>query len=864
MHLFIGQLGHFLVISSFVFALAAALGYSLAVRSQNESDKVGFLSFSRWLFIAHGVMALGVVAVLFVIINQGYFEYHYAYSHSSSILPVYYQVSAFWEGQEGSFLLWIFWNVWLGFVLIRTNKYWEAPIMVVFAVVQAFLLSMILGVVPFEGLKIGSSPFMLLRDVMDAPIFKTNPDYIPEDGSGLNPLLQNYWMVIHPPTLFLGFATTLIPFAYCIAGLWIGKVKEWIRPALPWSLFSALILGIGILMGAYWAYETLNFGGYWNWDPVENAVYVPWLILIAAIHTMIAFKKSTAALKSAIILSVSAFILIVYSTFLTRSGILGDSSVHSFTDLGLSGQLLIYLLVFLLGTAWIIIRSWKRLGSDGQEVSIYSREFWIFIGATVLCLMGFQVIYSTSIPVWNALLDAMGIDSNLAPPVDQVEFYTKFQIWGGILIALLSGTAQFFWWNKMDRSKLKKALVVPLFISLLVSGLILILRKDSWFEPFADEIIAGDYGVIAHWVGSYFLLLFAGMYAVASNGKILFDRWKTNINLSGGAIAHIGIALMLIGILFSSGYSKYMSINHTGMVWHKEFPDEINQKNLLLFQNDARQMGDYSLLYRGLKKRIKGFNGYVNANELRQISETTVVTTHDIKDSKSEIVFAKGDTLELFNPESSYFEIDYVKKSGETFTLYPTVQINDKMNMTVYSPDINRQFGFDMYTHVRTFPDPNEEPEWRGRKDQVVKINEPFYANDYVATLAKLERIQDVSGINLEQQDVAIKAHIVVQGEVRDYLATPVYIIKDLNAGMIPYIIQDLGVKLSIISIDPANNSFTVGVDTTQKEWVILEAVEKPLINLLWLGILVMSIGFGIAINRRYHEFVKMAERGEG
>src|SRR6185437_1483650 len=162
------------------------------------------------------------------------------------------------------------------------------------------------------------------------------------------------------------------------------RFREWIRPALPWALFSAAVLGVGILMGGYWAYETLNFGGYWNWDPVENAVYVPWLVLVAAIHTMIIFRNSEVALKSAIILVITTFLLILYSTFLTRSGILGSSSVHSFTDLGLSGQLLIYLLVFLFISIYFCIANWKKIPSSEGEASIYSREFWIFIGATVL------------------------------------------------------------------------------------------------------------------------------------------------------------------------------------------------------------------------------------------------------------------------------------------------------------------------------------------------------------------------------------------------------------------------------------------------------------------------------------------------
>ena len=292
--------------------------------------------------------------------------------------------------------------------------------------------------------KFGSSPFILLRDALDAPIFNMNPEFIPEEGTGLNPLLQNYWMVIHPPTLFLGFATTLVPFAYCMAGLWLKKYHEWVRPALPWALFSGLTLGVGILMGAYWAYETLNFGGYWNWDPVENAIYVPWLVLIAAIHTMISFRKSNVALKSSIILVISTFILVLYSTFLTRSGILGDSSVHSFTDLGLSGQLLIYLLAFVALSVIMSVRVWKELPTSEKEVSTYSREFWIFIGATTLCLMAFQVIIPTSIPVWNAIVELFGGISNMAPPVDQVMFYSKWQLWFAILLAIISGTGQFF------------------------------------------------------------------------------------------------------------------------------------------------------------------------------------------------------------------------------------------------------------------------------------------------------------------------------------------------------------------------------------------------------------------------------------
>jgi cytochrome c-type biogenesis protein CcmF len=182
----------------------------------------------------------------------------------------------------------------------------------------------------------------------NAPLFK-RADYLSKiaDGNGLNPLLQNYWMVIHPPTLFFGFATTIVPFAYAIAALWKRDYTGWLKPALPWGLVSVMVLGTGIIMGGFWAYESLSFGGYWAWDPVENASLIPWLILIAGVHVMLIYKHSGNALNVSFILILLTFILVLYATFLTRSGILGNSSVHSFTDLGMSGQLLVFIMIFL-------------------------------------------------------------------------------------------------------------------------------------------------------------------------------------------------------------------------------------------------------------------------------------------------------------------------------------------------------------------------------------------------------------------------------------------------------------------------------------------------------------------------------------
>jgi cytochrome c-type biogenesis protein CcmF len=835
-HQLIGNIGHLLVIVAFVTSGLATFAFWKSHHTQDASwDK-----FSKSIFFFHAAAIIGVCVTLFLIINQHYFEYHYAYNYTSKILPTYYQISSFWNGQEGSFLLWMFWNAILGIILIQTNKNWRAPMMMVFSFTQMFLVSMIMGVVVFN-VKIGSSPFMLLRDVISDPIFDINPNFVPEDGKGLNPLLQNYWMVIHPPTLFLGFATTVIPFAYCLAGLYIGKFKEWIRPALPWAQFSAAVLGVGILMGAYWAYETLNFGGYWNWDPVENAIYVPWLIMVAGIHTMIAFKKNETALKASIILIMASYILIVYSTFLTRSGILGNASVHSFTDLGLSGQLLIYLFVFIILSLILSIKAWRGIPSSEEEVSAYSREFWIFMGAITLSLMAFQVIIPTSIPVWSAIVEAFGGTSNLAPPVDQIGFYTQFQLYFAIAVALLSGTGQFFWWKKMDKSELKAQLTVPFLLSLVLSGLIIVIFKiqDVW----------------------YILLLTASMYSIVANSKIFFSVAKSNIKLSGGSIAHIGVAMMLIGILFSSGYSKILSKNNTGLLWSKEFPDEVNQNNLLLFLNEPRQMGDYSLTYKGLRKLTKE-SEYVNLNDIEgAISPLELIIARNTIGSNGKSLKA-GDTVRIYNPENSYFEVLYSKANGDNFTLYPRVQMNESMDMIVYSPDIERTLTADLYTHVRTFPDPEQETDWSEVKEIKAEVGKPFFINDYVARFVSMEPLKEVAGVKMNEGDVAIKTVIEIEAENKTYTAEPIYVIKDKIAGRIPYLVNELGAKITVQSIIPEENSFVFGVSTTQKDWIIIEAVEKPWINILWIGTLMLVIGFGVAINRRYTEFVKMRDKG--
>ncbi|MBX2944697.1 MAG: cytochrome c biogenesis protein CcsA [Cyclobacteriaceae bacterium] len=841
-HYFIGNLGHFFVITSFVAALVAFFSYFKATITQDIDKKHGWLLNGRISFYVHALAVLGIVVTLFIIIKNHYFEYHYAYSHSDKKLPAHYLVSTFWNGQEGSFLLWMFWHAVLGIVIILTNKFWEGPVMTVFSVVQAFLTSMILGVVlPGLELKIGSSPFILLRDAMPDPIFTVQPDFIPQDGAGLNPLLQNYWMVIHPPTLFLGFAATLVPFSFCIAGLWLKRYREWVRPALPWSLFAGAILGLGILMGGYWAYETLNFGGYWNWDPVENAVYVPWLVLIASIHTMITYKNSETALKASIILVIAVFILILYSTFLTRSGVLGDASVHSFTDLGLSGQLLLYLLFFMIAALALAIIRWKEIPSSKTEISTYSREFWIFIGATVLCLMGFQVLVPTSFPAWNQLVESFGGISNIALPGDQVEYFSKFQIWFAIAIGILSAIGQFFWWKKIDKGELKKQLFFPFVSAMLLTVIIINIGRFNF---------------------SYVLLLFAGLFTVISNGKILYSILKSSPALSGGAVAHIGVGLMLVGILFSSGYSKVVSLNNTGMLISRQLSEEFNRENLLLFVHEPRDMAGYQIEYIGERIEPRYKHGFIKKSDVDYTDDPyTVVAKRDIT-FKNRQLYKAGERFEI-NPENTFYEIEFRKDGKVVFVQYPRLQVNPRFG-NMASPDINRKATLDLYTHISAPMTEEAKEDWSEPEEMTLKRTAQFFANDYVASVESLNRVYEIGGQKIDSSFVAIKANVLVRGEKQDYTAEPILIIgTQSRGGIVPGVIPELGLKISLMNVHPQTDELTLNVYTRQKDWVVIKALEKPFVNVLWMGTLVLMAGFGIAMVRRFREFKLMKAKGQ-
>ncbi len=448
--------------------------------------------------------------------------------------------------------------------------------------------------------------------------------------------------------------------------------------------------------------------------------------------------------------------------------------------------------------------------------------------------MGFQVLVPTSIPVYNKILEIIGIHSNVAPPANQVEFYSKFQLWFAVAVAVLSGTGQFFWWKKIDKAKLKQELLAPVMVTLILWAIIFII------------------GGVTNPV--YLALLLAGLYIIISNVKVLVSVWKVNPKLSGGAIAHISVGMMLIGIMFSSGYSKVVSLNNTGLLLNKEMGTEFNRDNLLLFINETKTMGGYDIEFLGERLEPRKKAGFVKRSEVDPTNDPFKVVANKDVLFKGKKLFNAKDTFEIY-PENTFYEIQLRKGDKIAATLFPRVQLNPSMGGILPSPDIVRGVTRDLYTHVSSSMNRESEPEWGNMEEVKAKIGQQFFVNDYVSVLESVERITTIPGLSLTDDDVAVQAKIKIEGEHQTYYAEPIFLIRNRSeVGRIAYEIGELGVKITLLNIHPDTNDFTLGLSGRQKDWVIIKAMEKPYINLLWLGTGLLMVGFCVAMVRRFRE----------
>lgn len=798
-HLLPGQIGHFFTLLFLVSSLVATIAFFVAGYARiSPEERSSWNRLARISFAVETISILTMFATLYYIISHHYFEYKYAYNHSDKGLQLEYLLSCFWEGQEGSFMLWAFWHCFLGWIFIARKSVWENGVMGVLNFAQFCLSTMLIGLY-FWGNKVGSNPFILLRLDTEAPIFK-NPEYLTllRDGKGLNTLLQNYWMVIHPPVLFLGFASTIVPFALAIAGL-LSKSNEWTKTALSWAGFSAAVLGLGVMMGAAWAYESLTFGGYWAWDPVENASMVPWLILIAGLHTNLIYQHSGYSLRATCFFYILSFCLILYSTFLTRSGILGDTSVHAFTDLEMNTQLVLFVLVFFLPALGLFLFRYRSLPTKEKEEDSYSREFWMFIGSLVLFLSGLIIIAQTSVPVFNKIFG-----TNIAPPED-VEFaYNQVQIFVAIVIGLLTAITQYLKYKSTTRSYLGKNIWIPtvlaLLISLLISGL--------------GDINYAKKGPGFLW--AIHLALFAAVYAVIANTSYIWLVLKGKIKAAGASVAHLGFGLMLVGILISSSKKTVLSWNTTGITPlssdNKKSAAGDPAENITLFKGVRTDMGKYWVTYK-----------------------TDSIRSTDKK---------------------RFFDISFESKKGnEQFSLYPDVMKQNKgAEGFAANPAARHYWNKDIFVYITSFQD-TDQTDTSSFQPRNIRVGDTLFYNSGWMRLDSVS-VNPVSRQHLFQQgEMALFLNMTVEAKNGGrYPLTPGMAINGTRWRPIidTVLAQSLAVSFNKV-VDEKKGVLEIGVkqNASITSLLTLKVYEFPMINLLWLGTILMVIGFFMAVIQR-------------
>jgi len=819
----IATIGHLFLSAAFLASFLAMILY--AVASINDSKQVE--TVSNWLWVAKGLCLTVASGALVYLIMTHQFQYYYVWNYTSLDLETKYLFSAFYGGQEGSFMLWILISFIVGLGLMKwTRKPYKAPVLFVMTLTQFFLLSMVVGW-DLGFTQIGASPFRTIADEMpNAPFIMANPDFVPADGTGLNDLLKSPWMMIHPPIIFVGFSMMTVPFAFAIASLWTKTYHEWIRPALPWTLAANLSLLTAIFLGGYWAYETLSFGGYWAWDPVENASLVPWLIGTAGIHAMIIQQKSKRAHKASLFFAILAYVSIIYQTFLTRSGVLADQSVHSFVDLGLYGQLLAFILVItIMGIGFYLYR-YKELPSPVEESKFLSREFMTFTGSMLLFILGFVIIIGTSSPIIGKLFV-----SNPTPP--EIQFYNNWSMPIVIIMAIATVIGQYLFWEKHTWESLAGAMIYPLLLTSVATVL---------------SIIIGDVRSLY-----YMIYILAAWFAVIGNGTVIIQLLRKNPKLIGGALTHIGFGALLLGIIASSVYTEplldqqtaaYNQRILTGDVFDEEgFP--VTQR-VEMFQLDINR----PLLVN--EKYMVTYEGFELSDTPRPGQQNYILKFEPID----------GSTPFYMNPE-----------------VYPmlTSSTRDNIDWSV-DPHVRTGMLQDIYLYVagsRYVARENEELERRNSTEFAssdssnqendiqtieIKMGETIDAGPFSFTFMNF--IPASEEVVPENAQIAIRALLRVEHEPSGnaFEIEPLFAVYTENEQSFVYSppldIEQWDMSVLFTRIHPESDSIELTVNGLDEEfeedWVLVVAEVKPFVSIVWLGTFILMFGFSISILRHW------------
>ena len=828
---------------AFLALVSSTVCYVLSLRGKQEAR--------AWARQAYGLATVGILisaGVLVYTIMTHDFRLHYVYSYSDLSLSKRYLFATLWAGQEGSFLLWLSWGMIVGLPLIRYARHYEDRTMIVYNAAQLSILLILLR----------QSPFRFISDL--------SAGQIPLDGQGLNPLLQNPWMTIHPPIMFLGYSATAVPFSFAVAALWGRRYDEWTKASMPWALVTVVTLGCAILLGGYWAYVTLGWGGYWGWDPVENASLVPWIASAALVHGMVLQRARGRFRKLNFSLAILAYVLVVYGTFLTRSGVLADFSVHSFVDLGITGWLVANLGGALVVGFGALMWRWREIPTQAGDEPFLSRTVFFVLAISALLGTAAMVLVGTSAPLITRLATK---PSQVGPA-----FYNRVILPIGIVLAALLAAVPFLHWKgttKEFRNRLT-----------LAGGLAIVAAVVG--------LVAGAHGVL------YVAFLMLSLFAFFSNLLKTWDEVRgRRFRAAGGYLAHVGLGLMLTGIIVSSAYDRSQKITLT--------------------LNQAKQVMGYTMTFRGVDKptpmaheamlvEVKGRDGsnYIarphmfrneKTNQLVANPDVHVQLTHDVYVSPIEFdpgrLPENGDMLELVKGQTGNagplaitfdgFDMNGSHSTGQPVAIGARLTVRGAGQSQAVTPYLKANGGGEFVA------EPVPIPGFNGAMVTLSAMNANtgsvrLSITGFGAGVAKRATLHkgesfvyrgatlkfddfDLSDFDPQAGKINIGAVLKVSGGAKDGEITPFFhggqgggTHDDADVPGLP------GVKVRTGKMDPNEKTVEIEVldpnappDVGEPAKFSVDVTVKPMIGLLWSGLLVLLTGGIMSVIRRGEEF---------
>jgi cytochrome c-type biogenesis protein CcmF len=510
-------LGSFLLLASFVacaYAIAACV--TGARRRSPRLVESGIGAF----YLVTGLMTVASGVIVHAFVSNDY-SIKYVQRYSDAALPLPYKIASYWGGLDGSVMFWVFLLGVFGAIAVRTNRERHRELIPwVVAVISAtemfFLLLMVVHNNPFSTFLAGT----------------------PADGQGLNPLLQNFYMAIHPPSLYTGLVAMTIPYAFGMAALITGHLDDaWLRAVRRWTMVGWLALSFGLTLGMLWAYEELGWGGYWGWDPVENAGLLPWFTATAFLHSVMVQERRGMLRVWNVTLVITTFFLTVFATFMTRSGVV--QSVHAFgEDRELARLFTIFMVLILTGSFALVIYRLPLLRARNELDSWVSREAAFLANNWILLFSAFFVLFATMFPTLSEALT--GERLTVGPP-----FFNKWMLPIGLILLALTGIGPLLAWRKSTTSNLIDQFLRPALFAFVVSGALVALGVRVWSSGICFALCAFVFGTIAQ----EFIRGAEVRQAATGSGRLtamigLVSRSKRRY---GGYIVHVGIALMFLG-----------------------------------------------------------------------------------------------------------------------------------------------------------------------------------------------------------------------------------------------------------------------------------------------------------------------------